>query len=34
VLTLWTVVGAERFGFDRDEPLILERAVAGLNAHA
>jgi hypothetical protein len=33
VLTLWVVV-AERLGFDRDIPLTLGRAVAGLNAYA
>lgn len=32
VLTLWAAVVAERLGFDRDEALILGRAVAGLNA--
>lgn len=33
VLTLWAAVVAERLGFDRDEALALEHAVAGLNAY-
>lgn len=34
MLTLWPAVVAQRLGFDRDEPLTLGRAVAGLNANA
>jgi hypothetical protein len=34
VLTLWAAVVAQRLGFDEDEALSLDRAVAGLNAQA
>jgi hypothetical protein len=34
VLTLWTVIVAERLGFSHDEALTLGKAVAGLNAYS
>ncbi len=34
VLTLWSVIVAERLGYSRDEALSLGKAVAGLNAQS